>query len=129
MIGKGPLTLRAYDISMIFVGTDPIIDQPMLSNTGIKAVFFTTFDPNLIANMLGIPRNEYEQLRKLLKIKNDEYRCLLAINGNISLIKTNSFPLDPISNDLYSNLELNSTQLKIRKLYENLTINKNNLIR
>ncbi len=128
MISKGPWTLRAYDISMIFVGTDPIVDQPMLSNTGIKAVFFTTFDPNVIANMLGIPRNEYEQLRKLLKIKNDEHRCLLAINGNISLIKTNNFPLDPISNDLYLNLELKSTQLKIKQSYENLIINNQDLI-
>jgi hypothetical protein len=93
MIGKGPWTLRAYDISMIFIGADPIVDQPMLTNTGTMAIFFTKFDPYIIANLLGISRNEYDQLRSLLKPKRDERRCIVSINGHISLVKTHDFNL------------------------------------
>ncbi len=66
---------------MIFIGTDPIVDQPMLSNTGVLTVFLTNFDPYAIANLLGVSRDEYERLRALLKAKPDERRCIISING------------------------------------------------
>ncbi len=91
MIGRGPWTLRAYDVSMIFVGTDPIVDQPMLTNTGLKAIFFTNFDSYQIASLLGISKLDYEQLRSLLKVKQDERRCIISLNGKTFLIRTNDF--------------------------------------
>ena len=113
MIGRGPWTLRAYDISMFFIGTYPIVDQPMLTNTGILTMFFTKFDPFLISNLLGVSRPEYEQLRNLLKAKQDERRCIVSINGQISLLKTNEFSLD-------SNSPLDLDELSIRPLQQQL---------
>ncbi len=109
MISGGPWTLRAYDISMFFIGTDPIVDQPMLTNTGVLTMFFTKYDPYVISNLLGISRTEYEQLRHLLKAKQDERRCIISINGQISLLKTNSFAFDtssPFNLDELSSLPL-----------------------
>ncbi|MFX1286084.1 MAG: ATP-binding protein [Promethearchaeota archaeon] len=120
MIGRGPWTLRAYDISMIFIGTEPIIDQPMLTNTGLLTLFFTKFNPFEVSNLLGIPKDEYEQLRQLLKAKQDERRCIISVNGQISLLKTNEFLLDPdLSMDLdeLSNL---SFQKQLRDSYQQL---------
>jgi hypothetical protein len=94
MIGRGPWTLRAYDVSMIFVGTDPVVDQPMLTNSGVKSIFFTNFDSYQIANLLGISKHDYEQLRGLLKVKQDERRCIISLNGQAFLIKTNDFNFD-----------------------------------
>lgn len=94
MIGRGPWTLRAYDVSMIFVGTDPVVDQPMLTNSGVKSIFFTNFDSYQIANLLGISKHDYEQLRGLLKVKQDERRCIITLNGQAFLIKTNDFNFD-----------------------------------
>lgn len=123
MIGRGPWTLRAYDISMIFVGTDPIIDQPMLTNTGVVAIFFTKFDPLVIANLLGISKNEYVQFRNLLKSKHDERRCIISIDGRISLLKTHEFVL-PVTNLIQANkLQNRSLQQELRILYDKWSFN------
>jgi hypothetical protein len=120
MIGRGPWTLRSYDISMIFIGTDPIVDQPMLSNTGVLTVFFTNFDPYAIANLLGISRDEYERLRALLKAKPNERRCIISINGQISLLKINDFLLNvehPFDLDALQALPV---QKQLRESYQKL---------
>ncbi|MFX0085489.1 MAG: ATP-binding protein [Candidatus Hodarchaeota archaeon] len=123
MIGKGPWTLRAYDISMIFIGTDPIVDQPMLTNTGTMVIFFSKFDPYVIANLLGISRNEYEQLRCLLKPKRDERRCIISINGYISLVKTHDFnlPRNPVLHSI--DLQDSPFQKQLRKTYQKVKFN------
>ena len=123
MIGRGPWTLRAYDISMIFIGTEPIIDQPILTNTGLLTLFFTKFDPYNVANLLGIPRNEYDQLRQLLKAKRDERRCIISVNGQISLLKTNEFFLDPNSSVDLKELSSLPIQRQLRKSYQNSVFN------
>ncbi|MFX0173652.1 MAG: hypothetical protein ACFE9L_17320 [Candidatus Hodarchaeota archaeon] len=123
MIGRGPWTLRAYDVSMIFVGTDPIIDQPMLSNTGVLSTFFTNFDPYAIATLLGISNQKYEQLRNLLKAKPNERYYIISINGKTSFLKTNEFMFN-----LQSSLDLNTLQKlplqkQLRKSYQNFVFN------
>ena len=118
MIGRGPWTLRAYDISMFFIGTDPIVDQPMLTNTGILTMFFTKFDPFIISNLLGISRTEYEQLRNLLKAKQNERRCIISINGQISLLKTNDFLLDVNSPLRLEDMSTRPVQQQLRDSYD-----------
>ncbi|MFX1514741.1 MAG: ATP-binding protein [Promethearchaeota archaeon] len=120
LVAKGPWTLRAYDISMIFVGTDPIVEQPILTNTGVLAVFFTKFDPYVISNLLGLTRNEYEQFRNLLKAKNDERRCIISINGRISLMKTHDFPVTLESAIDITVLQNQPQQRRLRESYQNL---------
>ncbi|UCG00609.1 MAG: DUF87 domain-containing protein [Candidatus Heimdallarchaeota archaeon] len=120
MIAKGPWTLRAYDISMIFIGTDPIVEQPILTNTGVLAVFFTKFDPYVISNLLGISKTDYEKFRDLLKANPDERRCLLSINGQISLMKTHNFPVDPSSSMDITTLQDIPQQKRLRESYQNL---------
>lgn len=120
MIAKGPWTLRAYDISMIFIGTDPIVEQPILTNTGVMAIFFTKFDPYVISNLLGLAKNEYEQFRSLLKAKPDERRCIISINGRISLMKTHDFPvIIPASTDITA-LQNLPQQKRLHESYQNL---------
>ncbi|PWI47438.1 hypothetical protein CEE45_11520 [Candidatus Heimdallarchaeota archaeon B3_Heim] len=94
IISKGPWTLRSYDISMIFIGTDPVIDQPILTNMGIFSIFYSKYDPYAIATLLGIPKTDYEQLRTLLKVNPDTRNCLISVNAQLSLLRTNEFPLD-----------------------------------
>ncbi|MHA2291957.1 MAG: ATP-binding protein [Candidatus Hodarchaeales archaeon] len=119
MIGRGPWTLRAYDISMIFIGTDPIVEQPILTNVGVFAVFFTKFDPYVMSNFLGVSKQEYEQLRSLLKIKNNERRCIVSINGRISLMKTNEFVIGSESFIDLTKLQALPIQKHLRETYEN----------
>ncbi len=120
MISKGPWTLRSYDISMIFIGTDPIVDQPMLTNSGIQTIFFTKFDPFVISNLLGTTKNEYEQLRNLLKAKHDERRCIVSINGRISLLRTHNFSVNHQSLFDLNTLQDIPLQKQLRESYQNL---------
>jgi hypothetical protein len=117
IIGRGPWTLRAYDVSMVFIGTDPMIDLPMLTNAGVFAMFYSKFDPYKVANLLGVSKDAYDHLTSLLKAKPDERRCLLSVNKNVTLIKTDQFDLDSSS---VSNIELlrnNPVQIHLRKNY------------
>ncbi|MFX0124557.1 MAG: ATP-binding protein, partial [Candidatus Hodarchaeota archaeon] len=121
MIAKGPWTLRAYDISMIFIGTDPIVEQPILTNTGVLALFFTKFDPYVLSNLLGITKNEYEQFRSLLKAKSDERRCIISINGRISLMKTHDFHVSVPSTLGLDALQNLPQQKKLLESYQKLS--------
>ena len=108
---------------MIFIGTEPIIDQPMLTNTGLLTLFFTKFNPFEVSNLLGIPREEYEQLRQLLKAKQDDRRCIISVNGQISLLKTNEFSLDPDLDMDLEELSNRAFQRQLRESYQQLYFN------
>ena len=117
IIGRGPWTLRAYDVSMVFIGTDPIIDLPMLTNAGVFAMFYSKFDPYKIANLLGLSKDTYDQLIPLLKAKPDERRCILSVNRNVTLIKTDQFELDPSTSSLFELLKDKPAQIHLRERY------------
>jgi hypothetical protein len=123
MIGRGPWTLRAYDVSMIFVGTDPIIDQAILTNTGILAVFFTNYDSYAMANLLGLSRTDYEQLRSLLKVKSDGQHCILSVNGKVTLLQTNDFVFDLQQPHVLSSLKNTPFYTQLREKYQQLWFN------
>ncbi|MFW9856804.1 MAG: ATP-binding protein [Candidatus Thorarchaeota archaeon] len=123
MIGKGPWTLRAYDISMIFIGTDPVVDQPMLSNTGITTIFYTNYNPQVVSNMLGLSYHDYDQMRRLLKAKNEDRRCIISVNGQSSLLKTNEFPLDVSHEVDWSRIHQHPLQQQIKQSYDGLVFN------
>lgn len=76
-----------------------------------------------MANLLGIPKEEYVQLRQLLKAKQDERSNILSVNGQISLLRTNKFSLDPdISMDL-DELSNRFFQRQLRDSYQLLYFN------
>ncbi|MHA2053857.1 MAG: ATP-binding protein [Candidatus Hodarchaeales archaeon] len=114
IIGKGPWTLRAYDVSMIFIGTDPVLELPMLTNAGVVTMFYSKFDPYKISNLLGTSLNEYLKLQSLLKSKSDERRCLLSVNRNLTLLRTDNFSvnIDQSSSDHLKSIMKNQVYLK-----------------
>ncbi len=115
MIARGPWTLRAYDVSMIFIGTDPVVDQSMLSNAGVMVFFYTKHDPRAVSTLLGISLENYEHLKSLLKIKPDERRFIISVNGEVTLMKSNEFHLKP---ELVSDIKLIQKQPAIKALQE-----------
>jgi hypothetical protein len=118
IIARGPWTLRSYDVSMIFVGTDPIIDLPMLTNAGILTMFFSKFDPYKVANLLGVSQAEYLQLKSLLKAKNDERRCMISVNKNIMVLKTDDFEFVPHSTSIFEKLQQDAIHSKFKDKYQ-----------
>ncbi|MFW9855948.1 MAG: ATP-binding protein [Candidatus Thorarchaeota archaeon] len=123
MIGRGPWTLRAYDVSMIFVGTDPIIDQAILTNTGILVIFFTNYDSYAISNLLGLSKTDYEQLRSLLKIEPTGQRCILSVNGKVTLLQTNNFTFEVQRSHVLNSLKNTPFYARLREKYRELWFN------
>jgi hypothetical protein len=103
---------------MIFVGTDPIIDLPMLTNAGILTMFFSKFDPYKVANLLGVSQAEYLQLKSLLKAKNDERRCMISVNKNIMVLKTDDFEFVPHSTSIFEKLQQDAIHSKFKDKYQ-----------
>ncbi len=117
IIGRGPWTLRAYDVSMVFIGTDPIIDLPMLTNAGVFTMFYSKFDPYKIANLLGVSKDTYNQMLSLLKAKPDERRCLVSVNKNITLIKTDPIEIKVSGHSTFDILKDKPVQIQLRENY------------
>jgi hypothetical protein len=118
IIARGPWTLRSYDVSMIFVGTDPIIDLPMLTNAGITTMFYSKFDPYKVANLLGVSQVEYHQLKSLLKAKENERRCMISVNKNIMIVKTDDFEFSSHSQQVIEMLRHDPTHAEFRGKYK-----------
>ena len=117
IIARGPWTLRSYDVSMIFVGTDPIIDLPMLTNAGITTMFYSKFDPYKVANLLGVSQVEYHQLKSLLKAKDDERRCMISVNKNIMILKTDEFEFSSHNQSIFEKLHDDVIHAEFRVKY------------
>ncbi|MCK4849246.1 MAG: hypothetical protein KAT16_09485, partial [Candidatus Heimdallarchaeota archaeon] len=108
----------SYDVSMIFVGTDPIVDLPMLTNAGILTMFYSNFDPYKVANLLGVSQAEYLQLKSLLKAKNDERRCMVSVNKNIMVLKTDDFEFASHSVSIFDKLQQDAVHAKFKAKYQ-----------
>ncbi len=84
--GQAPWTLRSYGISMIFVGTDPYVERPILTNTGIAITFFSKASSKTMAALLGMSLKEYEQLRALYNLLDTKYKAIISYRGKIFLV-------------------------------------------
>ena len=102
---------------MIFIGTDPVVEHPILTNVGVLVMFYSNFDPYTVSNLLGISKSDYDQIKSLLKAKPDERRCLVSINKNISLIIPDDLHLDAPELLNFEEIGNNSVQEKLREIY------------
>jgi hypothetical protein len=102
---------------MVFIGTDPIIDVPMLTNAGVFTMFYSKFDPYKISNLLGVSKDTYDQMLSLLKAKPDERRCLVSVNKNITLIKTDPFEINASGETVVDILKDKPVQVQLRERY------------
>lgn len=85
--GQAPWTLRAYGISMIFVGTDPHVEKPILTNTGISIVFFSKAASKNMAMVLGISMKDYDNLKTFFKHADSKYKALVSYRGKIFILE------------------------------------------
>lgn len=87
IIEKLPWVIRSYGCSIIFAGTDPIISDTLLYNTGLSVVFFTKQSPVIMSNILGTTVTNYLDLRDKL----DKRMFILSIRGQMTILKTLEF--------------------------------------
>ena len=87
-IGLAPWTVRAYGISMGFIGTDPNVESPIITNTGLSMIFYSKSNIQNVLKLLGIPYNEYMSYLKDLQ---ERKIFLLCYKGKMTLIKAFDF--------------------------------------
>jgi hypothetical protein len=100
-IGLAPWTVRAYGISLGFIGTDPIVESPIITNTGISIIFYSKANIQYLLKLLGIQYEEYMQYEKELQ---ERRNFLLCSKGNIVLVKSFDFQI-PNGESIKNNYE------------------------
>ncbi len=85
ILGMSAWIAHAYGISMIFVGTNPVVESSILSNTGLSIVFYSKSDPYQIAKLLQIPFEDYQNFLPLLR---NRQIFLFSNKSKISLCKS-----------------------------------------
>ncbi|MFX1250691.1 MAG: ATP-binding protein, partial [Promethearchaeota archaeon] len=111
LLGKLPWTLRGYGVSLIYSGTEPTVEPPILNNTGMTVMFHSKYNPDILANLLGIRKDEYIGYREAQSLLGPQQHALISQKGQagIFLLKVKDVPKQPIS------------PFKLLKLQEKLT--------
>ena len=89
-IGLAPWTVRAYGISMGFIGTDPNVETPIITNTGLNLIFYTKSNLDHMLKLFGITYTEYNRFIHELK---ERKKFLLSYKGNLTLVKSFDFQI------------------------------------
>jgi hypothetical protein len=89
-LGTAVWTARAYGVCLGFIGTDPDIEKPILTNTGIFIAFYSKTDHFQMARLLGITLDKYRE--KLIELA-PKRRFLLSIKGEVKLLESFEYQL------------------------------------
>ena len=100
-IGLAPWTVRAYGICMGFIGSDPNVETPIITNTGLSLIFYTKSNVENLLKLMGIPYSDYySYLRDLQQRK----RFLVCFKGNIKLTQSFDFKM-PLGTEIKNKYE------------------------
>lgn len=89
-IGLAPWTVRAYGICMGFIGTDPKVETPIITNTGLSMIFYAKSNVDNLLKLLGVPYKEYTSFLQDIQ---ERRKFLLCYKGKITLLKSFNFPI------------------------------------
>ncbi|MFX1538889.1 MAG: ATP-binding protein, partial [Promethearchaeota archaeon] len=81
LLGKLPWTLRGYGVAVIYCGTEPVVETPILNNTGMTVMFHSKYRPDILANLLGIRTNEYLGYREAQSLLGPSQYALISQKG------------------------------------------------
>jgi hypothetical protein len=84
-LGMSTWTARAYGVSMIFIGTDPIIESSIITNTGVTLLFYGKYDLHLMSKQLNV---SYEYLKEILPILRERQMFLFCNKSETQLCKS-----------------------------------------
>ena len=119
---SNPHKTKHVDANNKFLGKSGRYDD----NIGMTSKFDKQFELDVIgtshcrSRAIACTKNEYEQLRNLLKVKHDERRCIVSINGRISLLRTHDFSVNHQSSFDPNALQDIPLQKQLRESYQNL---------
>ncbi|MFX1535381.1 MAG: ATP-binding protein [Promethearchaeota archaeon] len=81
LLGKLTWILRGYGVSLIYSGTEPIVQSSIRNNTGITIMFHSEYQPDVLANLLGIQTNEYLDYREAQNLLGSSQYALISQKG------------------------------------------------
>jgi hypothetical protein len=84
-LGMSTWTTRAYGVSMIFIGTDPIIESSIITNTGVTLLFYGKYDLHLMSKQLNV---SYDYLKEILPILRERQMFLYCNKSETQLCKS-----------------------------------------
>ncbi|MFX0065741.1 MAG: ATP-binding protein [Candidatus Hermodarchaeota archaeon] len=99
LLGKLPWTFRGYGVAVIYCGTEPVVETPILNNTGMTVMFHSKYRPDVLANLLGIRTNEYLGYREAQSLLGPSQYALISQKGQdgVFMLKVKDVPKNVIS--------------------------------
>ncbi|MFX0062081.1 MAG: ATP-binding protein, partial [Candidatus Hermodarchaeota archaeon] len=81
LLGKLTWMLRGYGVALIYSGTEPIVQSSIRNNTGTTIIFHSEYQPDVLANLLGIRRNEFLDYREAQNLLGTNQYALISQKG------------------------------------------------
>ncbi|MFX1254915.1 MAG: helicase HerA domain-containing protein [Promethearchaeota archaeon] len=78
LLGKLTWMLRGYGVAVIYSGTEPIVQSSIRNNIGTTIVFHSEYQPDVLANLLGIQRSEYLDYREAQNLLGPSQYALIS---------------------------------------------------
>ncbi|MHA2230885.1 MAG: helicase HerA domain-containing protein [Candidatus Hodarchaeales archaeon] len=115
LLGKAPWSIRAYGVSMIFSGTEPTVEYPIITQPALVFMFRCKHDPRKLAAMLNISLDQHRELSNQL----DRRFCIVSEGGaRPYIVRTPDFIPNPITEETLTELLNRKLVQSSRHLFE-----------
>ena len=101
-LGMSTWTARAYGVSMLFVGTDPVVESSVITNTGVTILFYGKYEDYKISRLLNISN---EQFSKLVNLLTERQHFLFCNKGEIQLCRSFNYNIPSKESTAYQYLK------------------------
>ncbi|MFX0117205.1 MAG: helicase HerA domain-containing protein [Candidatus Hodarchaeota archaeon] len=119
LLGKAPWSIRAYGVAMIFSGTEPTVEYPIITQPALIFMFRCKHDNRQLASMLNVSLDQYRELSNQL----DRRLCVISEGGaRPYIVRTPDFIPSPITEGILNRLQNHPMTCSSRELFESTKI-------
>jgi hypothetical protein len=115
LLGKAPWSIRAYGVAMIFAGTEPTVEYPIITQPALIFMFRCKHDNRQLASMLNLSLDQYRELSNQL----DRHLCVVSEGGSRPyIVRTPDFLPNPVTQETINRLQSKPLIHSSRQLFE-----------
>jgi DNA helicase HerA-like ATPase len=115
LLGKAPWSIRAYGVAMIFAGTEPTVEYPIVTQPALVFMFRCKHDPRQLASMLNVTLDQHRELGNQL----DRRLCVISEGGaRPYVVRTPDFIPNAVTEKTLTQLQNHPIVHSSRQLFE-----------
>jgi hypothetical protein len=115
LLGKAPWSIRAYGVAMIFAGTEPTVEYPIITQPALVFMFRCKHDSRKLAAMLNVSLDQHRELGNQL----DRRLCVVSEGGaRPYIVRTPDFIPNEVAERTLTRLQNHPIAHSSRQLFE-----------